>query len=35
MKRIGKIAKKAIDWYIEKYIECYNDRYHRYAFKFY
>ena len=35
MKRIGKIAKKAMNWYAEKYAECYGDRYHVYAYRVY
>lgn len=27
MKNIMSIVKKAFDWYVEKYAECYGDRY--------
>ena len=35
MKKLYNLFKKSINWYSKKYTECYNDRYEKYAYRFY
>lgn len=35
MKKILNFGKKALNWYSNKFNECYADRYQKYAYRFY
>ena len=35
MRKILNLGKRALQWYSNKFVECYEDRYQRYAYRFY